>query len=172
MSLTIATLTRSLPRVGASSICSRCAFRLEVGVQHVGSPDSRLPLARAPRRTFFAGARLLKKGGKQESKRTVEVATEKSEAIDHDPADFAALSKDIEAAHARLKTQLQQLRSGGRFNHEIIESLRVALGKGSATETVKLGDIAQVVPRGGRTVIVLVGEMDVSAHTYHILVSS
>ena len=35
------------------------------------------------------------------------------------------------------------------------------LRNGEAKETVRLGDLAQVLPRGGRTVVVLVGEGEV-----------
>lgn len=40
----------------------------------------------------------------------------------------------------------------------------MVLGKkgGKATEAVMLRDVAQVLPRGGRTVVVMVGEEEVS----------
>jgi len=56
-----------------------------------------------------------------------------------------------------LKDDLSQLRQGGRFNPQVLENLRVQLKQGGA---VKLGDLAQVVPKG-RIVQVVVGEQEV-----------
>jgi ribosome recycling factor len=55
---------------------------------------------------------------------------------------------------------LQKLRTGGRLNPETIEQLRVNLVKGK-NETVRLSEVAQVVPKGGRSVAIIVGEEDV-----------
>ena len=57
-----------------------------------------------------------------------------------------------------MQDTLSKLRSGGRFNHELLEQLKVKIGSQSAN----LGDVAQVIPRGGRQINVLVGEQDVS----------
>ncbi|MCJ1302324.1 Heat shock protein ssb1, partial [Hypocenomyce scalaris] len=99
---------------------------------------------------------LLKHGGKQESKRNVTLATERTK--DVDPFDFSELESGIQKALERLKDELGKLRAGGRFNPEVVEALRVELRNGEAKETVRLRDLAQVLPRGGRTVVVLVGE--------------
>lgn len=40
--------------------------------------------------------------------------------------------------------------------------LKVVLGKGEGMETVRVRDLAQVLPKGGRTVVLLVGEEEVS----------
>jgi len=60
----------------------------------------------------------------------------------------------------KLTADLGKLRTGGRFNPEILESVRVHLVK-DEKGTERLGDLAQVLPKGGRTVMVLVGEKDV-----------
>lgn len=78
-----------------------------------------------------------------------------------DPFDLTQLHKGIGDALARFKDDLHKLRSGGRLNPEAIENLRVHVTKGS-NETVKLGELAQVVPKGGRAVTIIVGEEDVS----------
>lgn len=58
----------------------------------------------------------------------------------------------------KLTHDLAQLRSGGRLNPDIVESLKVQLGTaGQGKETVRLGDIAQVVPRG-RVLNVICGD--------------
>ncbi|MCJ1387428.1 hypothetical protein MMC18_000271 [Xylographa bjoerkii] len=101
----------------------------------------------------------LKKGQRDEPKRTVEKAAVRSEAADNDPYDFSDLEAGIDRALDRLNDDLAKLKPGGRFNPDVLEALRVSLVKGSR-ETVKLADLAQVVPRGGRTVVVLVGEAD------------
>ena len=62
-------------------------------------------------------------------------------------------------AHERLKNDLSKIKAGGK-DPEVIENVRVRLSK-AEKETVKLGDVASVVPRG-RNVAVLVGEKDVS----------
>ncbi|KLJ10903.1 ribosome recycling factor [Blastomyces silverae] len=80
-----------------------------------------------------------------------------------DPFGFTQLENDIAGAVQRLKDDISKLRAGGRFNPEAIETLRVAVsmgdGKGSK-ETVKLGELAQVIPKGGRMLTILVGEED------------
>ncbi|KAE8376181.1 ribosome recycling factor [Aspergillus bertholletiae] len=83
----------------------------------------------------------------------------KAGVISEDPYDLAQLHDGIAAAVCRLKDDLSKLRVGGRLNTDAIESLRVQLSKGSK-ETVKLGELAQVVPKGGRMVTVLASEDD------------
>jgi hypothetical protein len=80
-----------------------------------------------------------------------------------DPFDFTQLQTGISDALTRLREDLQKLRSGGggRLNPEVIEQLRVNLVKGS-NETVRLSEVAQVVPKGGRAVAIIVGEEDAS----------
>lgn len=77
-----------------------------------------------------------------------------------DPYDVAALESGIAHAQERLREDLSKLRAGGRFNPEVVEDLRVTLDK-AAKQTVRLGDVAQVVPRG-RVLSVMVGENEVS----------
>ncbi|CAG8972975.1 hypothetical protein HYALB_00008335 [Hymenoscyphus albidus] len=76
-----------------------------------------------------------------------------------DPFDFAQLTAGIEKAQENLSTSLAKLRTGGRFNPETLESLRVHLVKESK-KTERLSDLAQVLPKGGRTLSILVGEKD------------
>ena len=70
------------------------------------------------------------------------------------------MEAEIQKAIERLRADLSKLRTGGRFNPDVLEALRVQLGKGGDAQTVRLGDVAQVVPKG-RTVQVMVGEQDV-----------
>jgi ribosome recycling factor len=74
-----------------------------------------------------------------------------------DPHDFSALEESITLAQSRLKDDLSKLRSGGRFNPELIESLRVSLDKTNPTTTTRLSDICQVLARG-RTLQLLAGD--------------
>ena len=124
---------------------------------------------------------LLKKGGgKQEQKRTVGINADKTSALGKDDAlNFSDFQHAIDKATSHLKTQLSKLRTGG-VDLEAIESLNVDLsapsggggqgpkkdgsrsGKKSEENIVRLGDIAQVVPKG-RTVVVIVGEKDVTS---------
>ena len=128
-------------------------------------------------RPFSTATPLFKKGGgKQEQKRTVEINSAKTEGKD-DALDFSGFHHEIDKATNFLKGELSRLKAGG-LNLEAIEDLRVNLGTPSGAggggpkkdgsrsggkgkmDTVKLGDVAQVVPRG-RIVIIMVGEKEV-----------
>jgi ribosome recycling factor len=72
--------------------------------------------------------------------------------------DISGLEARILRALEKLTHDLSQLRGGGRMNPDIVESLKVQLGTaGHGKESVRLGDIAQVVPRG-RVLNVICGE--------------
>jgi ribosome recycling factor len=96
-----------------------------------------------------------KKGSAPEPEESVSTPTE-------DPFDFSQLHDGISAAVTRLKDDLSKLRAGGRFNTAVLEGLKVQLSKDSK-HPVKLGDLAQVVPKGGRMVTLLAAEEDVSS---------
>jgi ribosome recycling factor len=78
--------------------------------------------------------------------------------------DFSTLESGILKALEKLTRDLSQLRSGGRFNPDVVENLKVQLGKAGSKETVRLKDLAQVVPKG-RLLNVIVGEKEVSFQT-------
>jgi ribosome recycling factor len=78
-----------------------------------------------------------------------------------DPFDFSTLQSGIDNALERLKKELSMLRTGGRFNPEVVENIRVHVIKGSK-DTERLGDLAQVLPKGGRSLMLLVGDKEVS----------
>lgn len=104
---------------------------------------------------------LWKKQGKEKEKKS-KSATSDSDAVgSEDPFDFSTLSAGIDKSLEKLTTDLGKLRTGGRFNPEILEAVRVQLLK-DEKGTERLGDLAQVLPKGGRSVMVLVGEKDVS----------
>lgn len=106
------------------------------------------------RRSFAHSPALFRNKSKAPTKTTDAVAEE-------DPLDFSKLQNGIATAVSRLKDDLSKFRAGGRFNTATLESLRVHLSNDSK-ESVRLGDLAQVVPRGGRTVTILATEDDVS----------
>lgn len=89
-----------------------------------------------------------------------EDANQAEETVD-DPFDFSTLDEGIRKALEKLKNDLSKLRTGGRFNPEVLENLRVHLSKDSK-HSERLGDLAQVLPKGGRSLMILVGEKDVS----------
>ncbi|KAF7158547.1 hypothetical protein CNMCM6106_005319 [Aspergillus hiratsukae] len=105
-------------------------------------------------RSFSNSASLRKK--KDTSRRLTGANTESS-ILSEDPYDLSSLEKGIVAAVARLKDELSKLRMGGRFNTESLEDLKVSLSKGSK-ETISLGELAQVVPKGGRMITILASE--------------
>ncbi|SMQ51113.1 unnamed protein product [Zymoseptoria tritici ST99CH_3D1] len=106
-------------------------------------------------RAFSTTPHLLKKGGKPSKE---EKQPSSSSAPTDDPFDLTNLESDIAATIEKLKNDLSKLRAGGRFNPETLENLRVQPDKAS-NQTVKLSDVAQVIPKG-RTVHVLAGEKD------------
>ena len=78
-----------------------------------------------------------------------------------DPLDVTELKLNVDKAIEQLKLDLSKLRGGGRFDHAVVETLRVQPQKGSK-ETVKLGTLAQIVPKS-RFLNVVVGELEVTS---------
>lgn len=112
------------------------------------------------RRNFSTSPLFLKKKGKAD--REKEEATSAASGEAEDAFDFSTLESGIEKTLEKLKSDLSKLRTGGRFNPEILENVRVHLSKDSKSSE-RLGDLAQVLPKGGRSVMILVGEEDVSS---------
>ncbi|KAM3514021.1 hypothetical protein MY11210_002338 [Beauveria gryllotalpidicola] len=80
-----------------------------------------------------------------------------------DPLDLDPVSAAFAESDAHFQTQVQTVLHGGRFNPSHLGALPVTVkdanaGAGSTTETFPLRELAQVVPRGGRTVALLVNE--------------
>ncbi|KAJ5449386.1 Heat shock protein 70 family [Penicillium cf. griseofulvum] len=119
----------------------------------------RTPHAFPLNRREFANSPALYKKKDKAKKSSASEPEESSSAPSEDPFDLTQLHNGISTAVARLKDDLSKLRAGGRFNTAAIESLRVHLSKDSK-ESVKLGDLAQVVPKGGRMVTLLAAEED------------
>ena len=129
-----------------------------------------------------------KQGGKQDTKRNVAQAITTSKAAGHDPYDFTSLEENIANVTQRLRDELTKIRLGGRVGVESVSGLRVSLqglgggseaglkvdklkgrGKngagdkrGGRDETLRLEELAQVMQRG-RTLVLMVGEMEVSS---------
>ena len=118
-------------------------------------------------RPFSSSTILLKKAGKANKAHALSDSTppvnDLSGSTSTDEAyDMSGLEARILKAIERLTHELSQLRSGGRLNPELVESLKVTIGTGrEGKETVRLGDIAQVVPKG-RLLNVMVGDETVS----------
>jgi ribosome recycling factor len=114
-------------------------------------------------RSFSVSAQLYKKAGKANK---AHAKTDSSPPVNNTGAltatdeayDVSGLESQILKAIEKLTHELSQLRSGGKLNPDIVESLKVQLGTaGQGKESVRLGDIAQVVPRG-RVLNVVCGE--------------
>ncbi|KAJ5333273.1 uncharacterized protein N7506_007056 [Penicillium brevicompactum] len=108
-------------------------------------------------RSFAISPTLYKK--KDKAKKSADPEPVETVNAAEDPFDLSQLHNGISTAVARLKDDLSKLRAGGRFNTAVLESLRVHLSKDSK-DTIKLGDLAQVVPKGGRMVTLLAAEED------------
>ena len=118
---------------------------------------ARSSLPTRPNRTLHTSPRLHKqKGGKQNSKHNAENAASRSQAAGDDPFDFEKLQAELEKTVSKLKDDLGKLRQGGRIGTELVEGLRVTLK--DTKEVLRVGDLAQVVPKGGRSMVLLVGE--------------
>ncbi|KAI5366492.1 Putative ribosome recycling factor, RRF superfamily [Septoria linicola] len=147
-------IRRTAGLVQKRSMSSRVAYRPATRtVQSTASQSSV--------KSFSTSASLSKKGGKaarEEKKADAKGKGDVAATGAEDPYDFSDLEGDIAGTLERLKNDLSKLRAGGRFNPEVVENLRVQPDKQS-NQTVKLNDVAQVIPKG-RTVQILVGEKD------------
>ncbi|POS83871.1 hypothetical protein EPUL_003443, partial [Erysiphe pulchra] len=74
-----------------------------------------------------------------------------------DPWDFSNLHEGIKERMTWLQSELSKLRAGGGFNPDLLENLRVAVQRGSK-KTESLGDLAQIIPKGGRSLTIHVGD--------------
>ncbi|KAI1081899.1 ribosome recycling factor [Whalleya microplaca] len=74
-----------------------------------------------------------------------------------EPFDIAEVDSRLRAHAEYFQQSLKKLESGGRFNPDVIGGLRVQPDR-KAAETYPLREVAQVIPRGGRTISVLAHE--------------
>ena len=128
---------------------------------------SKSALSRPVHRNLTTTSLLSKRGGKQESKRTVSLNAAKTQSVD--PFDLSDYKAAVSRAQEHLKSELVKVKAGGR-NPSVVEDARVRLiskgkedGKGNERgkrDSVRLGDIASVVKRG-RNLAILVGEKEV-----------
>ncbi|KAL6863006.1 succinate semialdehyde dehydrogenase NADP+ linked [Amphichorda felina] len=88
-----------------------------------------------------------------------------------DPLNFSSLTAAWAPMDAHFKSQLHALLNGGRFNPESLGALAVSIkssipaddGTGASItsiDTFPLSELAQVVPRSGRTISLLVNDRD------------
>ncbi|KAI1105712.1 ribosome recycling factor [Jackrogersella minutella] len=73
------------------------------------------------------------------------------------PLDFGDVESRVRRHEERFRELLKTLKSGGRFNPDVVGALRVQPDRKSL-RTFALREVAQVVPRGGRTISILVNE--------------
>jgi len=116
------------------------------------------PPFRPQSRTFINSPAWYKKKDKTKTPSTPDPVTSPAS---EDPFDLSQLQTGISSAISRLKDDLSKLRAGGRFNTASLENLKVQLSK-DVNDPVKLGNLAQVVPKGGRMVTILAAEEEVS----------
>lgn len=140
------------------SACPRFAVPRPLNPRSCLSPRAQCSVP-PTKRDFANSATLYKKKDKAKQSSATEPKEIPSSA--EDPFDLSQLHNGISTTVARLKDDLSKLRAGGRFNTAVLENLKVQLSKESR-ESVKLGDLAQVVPKGGRMVTLLAAEEDVS----------
>ncbi|TVY49813.1 Ribosome-recycling factor [Lachnellula occidentalis] len=106
----------------------------------------------------FSQSPLLFAKKKSKADRELEDAASTNQVVE-DPFDFSELNSGVEKALKKLENDLSKLRTGGRFNPEVLDNLRVSLSKESK-KTERLGDLANVMPNGGRMLMVLVGQKE------------
>lgn len=122
------------------------------------------PVLQLPSRTFVNSPALYKKKDKTKKATATSDSDSGLNAPSEDPFDLSQLENGISIAVSRLKVDLSKLRAGGRFNTAALETLKVSLSKDS-NDTIRLRDLAQVVPKGGRMVTILAAEEEVSRAT-------
>ncbi|KAI0882166.1 uncharacterized protein GGS22DRAFT_191337 [Annulohypoxylon maeteangense] len=74
-----------------------------------------------------------------------------------EPLDFADVESRVKSQKEHFEGVLKKLRSGGRFNPDIVGTLRIQPDRKDDT-TYPLKEVAQVIPRGGRTISILAHE--------------
>lgn len=149
-----------------------CTRAIELPVQRLTGHTTRATRTRRPSGTACTASRpfttslpLQKKAGKANKAHartdSAPPINQAGQATATDEAyDVSGLEAHILKAMEKLTHELSQLRSGGRLNPELVEGLKVQLGTAAeGRETVKLSDLAQVVPRG-RVLHVMCGEAD------------
>ncbi|KAI4130063.1 MAG: hypothetical protein LQ338_001914 [Usnochroma carphineum] len=154
--LTRTTVRASSPLRTSRPFCSPC------------TPSASVPIPRTARPFTTTLHTLKKHGGKQHSKHTVSLNSQKKSSDDADPTDFSTLEAEIDTVVTKLREEIRRIKPGG-VDVEAVENLRVTLKHSGANEKgaaakgrkdfVKVGDLAQVVPRG-RVLIILVGEKE------------
>ena len=159
--LACAIVSSTMHRVAALSfraLCSRAAIRARPIVPGYLPRPPTLPQQSC---NFTHSPALYKKKDKPKRSVAPEPEATSNGSLSDDPFDLSQLHNGIATAAARLKDDLSKLRAGGRFNTATLEGLKVQLTKESK-DVIRLGDLAQVVPKGGRTVTVLAADEDVS----------
>ncbi|KAI0410179.1 ribosome recycling factor [Xylaria palmicola] len=74
-----------------------------------------------------------------------------------EPLDFADVESRLQRHEGHFQAALKKLQTGGRFDPDALGALRVTVDR-RAEEAYPLRELAQVVPRGGRAVSLLVHE--------------
>ncbi|KAI1735915.1 ribosome recycling factor [Xylaria scruposa] len=76
-----------------------------------------------------------------------------------EPLDFADVESRLQKHAEHFNALLKKVRTGGRFDPDVVGALEVTVDK-KAGEAYPLRELAQVVPRGGRAVSLLVHEAE------------
>ncbi|UKZ48866.1 hypothetical protein TrVGV298_003102 [Trichoderma virens] len=142
---------------------------------------SRAPHAPSPVRPFSNSAPLLKKrkiaaASNSPSSRDADSAgaapsssssPPSSAKADHghpnpeDPLDFSSVTAAYVSIDAHFKAQLQAVLHGGRFNPDALGALAIAIKDDDGSKvSFPLRELAQIVPRSGRIISLLVNERD------------
>ncbi|KAI8951880.1 ribosome recycling factor [Xylaria longipes] len=74
-----------------------------------------------------------------------------------EPLNFADVESRLQQHAEHFRALLKKMQTGGRFDPDMVGALRVTVDK-KAEEVYPLRELAQVVPRGGRAVSLLVHE--------------
>lgn len=158
----------SSPRSTSLYLCPQCSRSLP-SLHHAPS----IPLlpssinhnshTQQPHRTLTTTPHPLSKhGGKKASKNTVSHNAAKTADDDADnPTDFSGLEARIAEIVTGLREEIRRIKPGG-VDVQAVEEVRVTLKKGAkgGKDVVRVGELAQVVPRG-RVLVLLVGEKEV-----------
>ncbi|KAI1399195.1 ribosome recycling factor [Hypoxylon fuscum] len=75
-----------------------------------------------------------------------------------EPLDFADVASRMGPHDEHFREALKKLKSGGRFNPDVVGNLRVQPDRKKPGLTYPLREVAQVIPQGGRTISIIAHE--------------
>ncbi|KAI2638462.1 ribosome recycling factor domain-containing protein [Xylaria nigripes] len=164
--------------LGSRAAATRAITTAAYGTQSLTRQGHRVHLVDFSRRDLILSARAfhstpparkVKKKPEQQQQQqqttTTTAATDADDGAKHpkptpeEPLNFADVESRLQKHAEHFRFALKKTNASGRFDPDVVGSLRVQVDKKAST-TYPLRELAQVVPRGGRTVSLLVHDAE------------